>query len=599
VLEENRCVNPDLLLEYVCDERTSRKGVSGSLADRVAGRVCGGFGSNGELRWGVGGSAGPGAGGSGGPCEEGAITCANATAQVCKDGVPVDSEVCAAVCEDGIGCLACRPGTSWCDGQTVQVCDEDGSVTMGDTCDAEMGFECDPVRAHCVDICSPERLGTSQVGCDYYAVITPNPESIYFGDLYNFSVAISNTSETAAYVEIDGGALTSTIAVMVPPKSISMQSLALVEGLGDPGSARVDGGAYHIVSKRPVTVHQFSPVEVTLESEASLLLPSNAMTPNYMVLGWREDPGDNGIVSPGFFSVVGTEDDTTVTITPKADVSAGPGVAMMTAGVPQDTVIDRGTVLQLTSIAGDLTGSRVKADKPVQVVAGHYVTYLPTGNFSSSRSHIEESNFPLETLGKHYVVAAPAVVGTTEPRIQIVRILAVEEETHVSYDPPVSPDTTLGAGEHLDIVSSDADFVVSADKPIAVAQYLVGEVAGADGTGSPAMSLAVASAQFRNDYLFYAPTLYAENHVNIVGPIGAKITLDGEMVGALGPVGSSGYGAVRALLGDASGNGFHTVSADVPVGIGVYGYSQGQLGWWATYFYPGGLDLTPIYIPPS
>src|SRR5262249_7113864 len=155
---------------------------------------------------------------------------------------------------------------------------------------------------------------------------------------------------------------------------------------------------------------------------------------------------------------------------------------------------------------------------------------------------------------KYYVVAAPAVVGTTDPRIEIVRILAVEDETHVSYDPPVSPNTTLGAGEHLDIVNSDQDFIVSSDKPIAVAQYMVGEVAGKDGTGSPAMSMAVTSEQFRNDYLFYAPTLYAENHVNIVGPIGAKITLDGAMVGALNPVGSSGYGAMRALLGDAGGN---------------------------------------------
>ena len=49
------------------------------------------------------------------------------------------------------------------------------------------------------------------------------------------------------------------------------------------------------------------------------------------------------------------------------------------------------------------------------------------------------------------------------------------------------------------------------------------------------MTLAVATEQFRTDYLFHAPTNYTYNYVNIVAPTGATVIVDGGAVGGLQP----------------------------------------------------------------
>jgi hypothetical protein len=120
-----------------------------------------------------------------------------------------------------------------------------------------------------------------------------------------------------------------------------------------------------------------------------------------------------------------------------------------------------------------------------------------------------------------------------------------------------------------------------------VAQYMLGQAAGGD-AGDPAMSLAVATAQYRSSYLFHAPTNYQSNFVNITAPTGVPVLLDGVAVSGFVAIGNSGFGIAKASLSN-TGNGNHTVSSAQRVGISVYGYGQ-----YTSYWYPGGLDLNPI-----
>src|SRR5690606_24347097 len=116
--------------------------------------------------------------------------------------------------------------------------------------------------------------------------------------------------------------------------------------------------------------------------------------------------------------------------------------------------------------------------------------------------HLEESIFPYETLSDHYIVTAPAVPSLPNGKIQNVRIIAVEPNTTLSYDPPQSGAGTFLAnpGQFVEIRNANS-FAVSGDKRFLVAQYMNGQDAGG-GTGDPAMTLAVATAQFRREYLF-------------------------------------------------------------------------------------------------
>ena len=109
-------------------------------------------------------------------------------------------------------------------------------------------------------------------------------------------------------------------------------------------------------------------------------------------------------------------------------------------------------------------------------------------------------------------------------------------------------------------------------------------------TGDPAMALAVPVEQFRQDYLFHAPTNYESNYVDVTAPMGATVTLDGAPV-AFTAIGTTGYGIARIfpLTAGPGMDGNHSITGDMPFGITVYGYGQ-----YTSYWYPGGLDLKQI-----
>ncbi len=256
-------------------------------------------------------------------------------------------------------------------------------------------------------------------------------------------------------------------------------------------------------------------------------------------------------------------------------------------------MLNRGDVLQVLSSTNgaevqttDLTGTLVTSDKPVQVIGGHQCIYIPTN--VGYCDHLEESMPPVETLADEYIVTPPAYAANGTADSEWVRLIATEANTTLSYDPPIgAPTSIVNAGDYIEIASTSADFVVTADKPILVSQAMRGQ-GDSFVPGDPAMALSVATAQYRDYYLFHAPTNYSSNYVNITAPTGATITLDGATVGGFVPIGGSGYSVARVQLSNA-GDGNHEASGTDAFGISVYGYGDDT-----SYWYPGGLNLEHI-----
>jgi hypothetical protein len=256
-------------------------------------------------------------------------------------------------------------------------------------------------------------------------------------------------------------------------------------------------------------------------------------------------------------------------------------------------MLNAGDVLQLMSDTGDLTGSIVQSDKPVQVVGAHHCTQIPFGY--TACDHVEESIFPVEALATEYIVTAPYLPSIGGPRQQVTRIIAADAPITVTLDPPIAgPFTLTAVGDFVEVAQRLEDFEVSADGKVLVSHYMEGQDAPpAAGTGDPGMTLAVPVEQYRLSYMFHAPTNYdGGNFVNITAPAGTMVTLDGVAVPATSyvAIGSSGYGVARVQLSNA-GDGNHSAESSVPFGITVYGYGQ-----YTSYWYPGGLDLRPIVI---
>jgi hypothetical protein len=517
------------------------------------------------------------------PCPEDTILCSGTTAQVC-DGLGgfKSEEVCPAVCVEGVGCLACVPGEASCEGDQVLVCNDEGSGSdVVETCDGLQGLACDPDMGACAGPCAG--LGLSYIGCDYYPTVLQQHDGYNTAPTTVYAVAVANTSDQPATVTITRGAnmVTST---MVAAGSVQVVTLPWVDALtkGQGPSVVVADGAYRLRSTRPVTVYQYNPLAATTTNDASLLLPVNTWTGNYMVASWPVWQG-----YPGFYAVVAREDATSVTLVPSntgKNIKAGGGVAANGTGV---VVLNEGDVLQVMASGGDPTGTIVQADKPVQVFGGHECTNVPLG--VTACDHLEESMFPIETLSKEYVVVPPVQVPNDNlDKAQVVRVIASEDATTLTFTPDQPVAKVLAkAGDFVELTTTTQKFIVTSDKKILVSQYMVGQ-SGGYGTSDPAMLLAVNPMQWRKSYLFHAATSWQANYVDVLAPKNANVQVDGNAVGGWQAIGASNYQVAHVKLSNA-GNGNHSVTSDVGVGVGVYGVQS-----FGSYWYPGGLDLDLI-----
>jgi hypothetical protein len=509
--------------------------------------------------------------------------------------------------------------------------------------------------------CNQAAQWHSYIGCDYWPTIVAN--NVW--SIFDFAVVVANAGQSVANVTVTGPSTPSQTA-MVPPGQLVKIFLPWVPALKGPdadncgvsmplaSSVMAPGGAFHLVSSLPVTVYQFNALEYqgrggpqgkdwsscpgntnctnlnavpqpmpigcfSFSNDASLLLPSTAMTGNYRVAGHEGvdllNPITQTVVGSlgAYVAVTGTQDRTTVNfkVSSTGQVAAGAGIAATNAGGMLRFTLNAGDVAELLGTGGsDLSGSIVQATAPVQVITGHPCLQLPPS--APACDHMEESVFPAETLGKDYVVTQPA--GPTGGAVpHQVRLYGNFDNTHLTYNPSVPPGcpTTLNAGQVVECGGAcpttvdlsqtyncgiiRQDFEVKGDQPFTVGTFTLGATVVDPRMieGDPAQSFATAVEQFRAKYVFLAPDDYTVSYVDIVAKPGTTINIDGQTPTTTPQaIGSSGYSVYRVRLG-AGQAGAHVLSASQPVGIQVVGY-----GAYTSYMYPGGLDLVHIAPPP-
>ena len=534
-------------------------------------------------------------------CLEGALRCDGLELSTCVDGEYQVTETCADMCNEEAGCGICAPGTGTCEGNVAKACNNQGTGFTETTCDPVQGMGCDNDIGQCTGPCSPGSLGTSYIGCEYFPTVTGN----MVGSVYNFAVAVANTSSTAANVTIEDGGMVQPIVFTVPGNSVVVRTLPWQEELklcNGPSWSNCSGGvqkdaalaqrgAFHLRSTSPVTVYQFNPLEYEIEgvfepsytNDASLLLPTNVWRDEYYAASWQNTAG----VNPSLLAVTAWQDNTLINLTSTALVVEAGGAPPFMPGETKQVTLNAGDVIEITTRTGDLTGSHVSSDKPVQMIGGHYCANVP--DLSSACDHIEESMISLDAMGKTYLVNSPALPTLPDGKITTTRIIATRGGTTLTYQPPLKnvPTEIANAGEFVEIETVES-FMITASEKVLVAQYMQGQSQGG-GAGDPSMALAVPIEQFRDDYLFHAPTNYTSNYVDVTAPVGAVVMLDGAPVELL-EIGKTGFGLARVQL-DAgpTGDGNHSIKSDDEFGISVYGYGQ-----WTSYWYPGGLNLKDV-----
>jgi hypothetical protein len=491
--------------------------------------------------------------------------------------------------------------------------------------------------------CADAALAKSYVGCEFWPTVVFNP----VWSVFDFAAVVANASSQPAQITVDRGG-TQVATATIPAGGIAPVKLPWVTELkgGDfdsstsgarpTASVLSKGAAYHLTSSAPVTVWQYNPLEyktdvskcpyppslangdgvncLSVTNDASLLLPTAAMTGNYRVFAipaTTSNAGAGDTDSPDAVAITATAASTTVTVNlvAGANVVAGTGVTSATGPATMTFTLDAGDVVELLGSRGqfwgdpdsDLSGSLVAADHPIQVISLNAITDVPSPAVAGQgfADHLEETVLPAESLGKHYVVAPPTTPsGTTVGHY--LRFYGNRDGTTLTYpsgSPPAGAPTTLNAGQVVALPAAvTAAFEVEGSNEFAIASVMMGGEAQDPGSndpqGDPSMTFAVAVEQFRSKYIFLAPIDYAESFADILVPPGANVTLDGAPLSGPTTMIDSGWSVVRQPLA-TTGTGAHDLESTQPVGLQIMGFGHAT-----SYYTPGGLNLKLIAPPP-
>ena len=456
-------------------------------------------------------------------------------------------------------------------------------------------------------------------------------------------------------------------------------------GLNDGTHSALSSQAYRITSTLPIIAYQFNPLAnvSVFSNDASLLLPTSAIGRTYTVVAWPQtiadadcdpfldptcsdrdfDPTQDDEDLRSFLTIIGTESNTNVKLTMGPLVGttvAGGGVPALRAGEVFETTLGPFDVLNIESdgLNTDFSATLIDASAPVSVFVGSEASDAPRFETYATRrccaDHLEEQIFSDETLGSSFSIARmpprteslnrafidpnqDSVAEVNEPEYLRIVAAAAGETTITTTLPPPEDRIIMNQGESIFLpVLQDFLMSTSDGKPIAVLQTLPSQQAiGIPNYypgGDPAIMAVPPIEQYRRDYVFLTPDLYAFDYVVITADRNTDVRLDGHSVRNL----PNEESEIRCERGDADGimrmpddppadkvvwrcqlsfpsiglscdpdnpdcapdpidseegqnDGVHTVEADNAVGVLVYGFDS-----FVSYAYAAGLDLKPI-----
>jgi hypothetical protein len=286
-------------------------------------------------------------------------------------------------------------------------------------------------------------------------------------------------------------------------------------------------------------------------------------------------------------------------------------------------------------VNNDFTGTVVTSDKPIAVFSGSPCVQVPFSR--SACDHVEEQMFPFETWGKTFVAVPSHPLRlnnnnfASNPPPDHFKIVAAcptsqcPNGTTITLSTPPAASAVLApnncvagtslqtnncrlmGGQYIEFQSRNP-FTVSADQPIAVAQFLPGQgsltgVPTDPAQGDPSMILLPPVEQWRSRYTVLASTGLRDNYLSLAidSTKVQAVTVDGVPVSLTpGPAPSDakqvpGTGFVTKQ--HPVGTGTHTLAVTpkpgqtlLPgAGVTVYGFDS-----YVSYGYTGGLDLTTI-----
>lgn len=226
----------------------------------------------------------------------------------------------------------------------------------------------------------------STEGTDFWLTfmrnIRPVELSLFASARTNTTVTVENpnTHWTTSFVVAAGSVATCTL----PTTQCYMTHGGQVESKG-----------LRVTATAPISLYASNYAEYTYD--ATLVLPVTALGKSYIIQTY-EDKSEMAELA-----VVGTTDNTTLTITPHARTTDG-----HVKNVAYTVLLQVGESYQLFSKDdnGDFSGTYIRADQPVAVFAGHACANVPESNLWCD--HLVEQQRPVSQWGRQFAITRTA-----------------------------------------------------------------------------------------------------------------------------------------------------------------------------------------------
>lgn len=371
----------------------------------------------------------------------------------------------------------------------------------------------------------------------------------------------------------------------------------------------------HIISDVPVVA--YAHIYNSSISGAALLFPTNTLGQQYYCINYNQN--SNQAFSNGFFFVVGTEDNTTVEITPSAANKNG-----KTPNVPFNVTLNKGQIYCVMgtttgNVGTDLTGSKIRSVntgtsgcKRIAVYNGcgkiSIGTTTPGGSAtpSGSADNLFAQAFPSNAWGRRYLTSP-----TTSQPNNFYRVCVSDPTTIVKLNGVIIPSTSLINGFYYQFRNSSASITTSsaqpnlieADKAILVAQYCTTQgmegnpnVTGTGGNGiggDPEMIYLSPVEQTINKITLFSAKQFniLQSYINVIIKTGgvASFRLDGVAM-ASSFITHPQDPNYRYASFPVTSNASHSLYSDTGFNAIAYGFGSAE-----SYGYNAGTNVVDLY----
>ncbi|PRQ08519.1 IgGFc-binding protein [Enhygromyxa salina] len=437
--------------------------------------------------------------------------------------------------------------------------------------------------------CAEAEITPTTVGCLFYGV---DLDTHAAGNGDQYAIAVSNVQEMdVASVTVERK-VNGNWQVVAGPQNVAPLDLHVfpLPDLSLKSSGVLVGGAYRVTSDEPIIAYQFNPLlQSSFTSDASLLYPAHAWDHFNETIHWGDGFGN------GYVTIVALNDGTNVQVIPTTNTAGGGGVPAGTNGVPfMINGLNEGDVAEVKAAVEDvdMTGTRILSDEdhPVAVFSGHECVQIP--NNIVACDHLEDQIAGLQLWGQNFVASRVPNRQNDPVETSLWMIYASEDNTTINIEAadavtglPNTP-AVLDKGAKLQFfaggdIDDPGDFFISADKPIAVVNFMTGwgNLVGLN-SGDPAMVQLSPVEQFLPRYVVLVPDLWDNDFLVLTRETDAEVTVDGVAVNddLWVPVGLD-YEVARVPASD----GVHYLDGAQPFSVVVVGYDFAD-----SYAYLGG-----------